>query len=75
MKFCPAIWNTIRSYLGHITQTSPALQRISWEVLKFAQNFTTMLSNYKLGDSDLEDLNDRLDDGGEVADKWNLDKK
>ena len=34
-----------------------------------------MLSNYKLGDSDLEDLNDRLDDGGEVADKWNLDKK
>ena len=33
-----------------------------------------MLSNYKLGDSDLEDLNDRLDDEGEGADKWNLDQ-
>ena len=36
-------------------------------MLKFAQNFTTIPSNYKLGDSDLEDLNDRLDDEGEGA--------
>ena len=70
MNFCPASWNTIRSYLGHITQTSPALRRISWEVLKFAlKHFATILSNYKLGDSDLEDPNARLEDGGEGVDE------